>query len=93
MYSEQDRRLQTRVLSQLTSNMYEFHDIFFRLSTSQRMDVIAQDRAALHERFFKTQVRGRGAGGTEANTLVHRRNRSGFGKILLVPTHFFFGPL
>ena len=36
--------------------MYDIHDIFFRLTPRQRMDIIAADRSAQRERSFKTQL-------------------------------------
>ena len=54
--SESDRRLQRSVLSQSDANMEDIHCIFFRLPMRERMEIIAQDRAALRERMFRWNV-------------------------------------
>ena len=54
--SESDRRLQRSVLSQIDANMDDIHCIFFRLPMRERMEIIAQDRAALRERMFRWNV-------------------------------------
>jgi hypothetical protein len=52
-FSSHDRYLQERVLAQLNSALYEFHEIFFDVSTMDRMQYIAQDRAIELERRYK----------------------------------------
>ncbi|KAK5639976.1 hypothetical protein RI129_010787 [Pyrocoelia pectoralis] len=57
LHSEQTDRIQPsdvelhrRLIQQISAACYEFHDIFFKLSTSERMEIISLDRQRLKEK-------------------------------------------
>ncbi|XP_051792194.1 uncharacterized protein LOC114664944 isoform X1 [Erpetoichthys calabaricus] len=54
--SRRDLSLEERVLLQLRSALYEFHDIFFTWSTAERMQIISHDRLLRRERELKQRV-------------------------------------
>ncbi|XP_058256573.1 centriolar coiled-coil protein of 110 kDa isoform X3 [Hemibagrus wyckioides] len=70
--SKQDRVLQERVTLQLRSAQYELHDLFFRVSPAERMQVISWDRQLTRERELRrtenTELQGRRKGSLSAAT-------------------------
>ncbi|GAB6031048.1 hypothetical protein CHUAL_007862 [Chamberlinius hualienensis] len=81
----QDAELHERLIAQLSSACYEIHDIFFKITTRERMSIIAQDRALLEEKCLRemslaqsieTQQRHRKLSSATLKTLDRRRRRN-----------------
>lgn len=49
----QDATLHQRLIAQLSSACYEFHDIFFKLTSKEKMMIISQDRTLQQEKLTK----------------------------------------
>ncbi|XP_075422161.1 centriolar coiled-coil protein of 110 kDa [Ascaphus truei] len=58
--SAQDASLHERVLAQLRAALYDIHDIFLELDSSERMNILLHDRELRHEKLIRQMEKMKG---------------------------------